>query len=220
MGLENRTSGNFITILDGKLCQRVSKDTIGAKERVNKIGNTVYEKFYDKFTGHLIGIKTQEGGVYGKNWVFSFRDEKEVYHLQLSFSNSFATAFLKMLPNVDLKKVMTVSPSVKIGEDGKNKSSLFINQDGLAIKHAYTKDAPNGLPQMVQVQIKGQMVWDDTERLIFLENMVNEKIIPQLEGVPTQENVAPEFGGTEEKSSALDNLANAMKTTDAEDDPF
>ncbi len=217
MGLENRTSGNFISIIEGKLCQKVDKNTPGAKERVNKIGNTVWEKYYDKFTGKLVGIKTQEGGAYGKNWVFSFRDNKEVYHLQLSYSNSFATAFLKMLPNVDLNKEMTVSPSVKVGEDGKNKSSLFINQNGVAIKHAYTKDVPNGLPQMIQVQIKGQMVWDDTERLIFLENMVNEKIVPHLEGVATQENVAPEFAGKVEVSSGFDDLVNAMKTTDEED---
>ena len=94
MGLQNRQSGNYITILGGKFCQRVQEDTEGAIKRVNKIGNTVYEKFYESFTGKLIDIKVQDG-TYGKTWNFVFKDTKDPYTLQLSYSNSFSTAFLK-----------------------------------------------------------------------------------------------------------------------------
>lgn len=179
MGLNTRQEGNFITILNGKFCIRVPEGTPGATTRVNKMNKTVHEKYYDNFTGKLVGIKTQDGE-YGKSWIFSFKDKEEVYHLQLSYSNSFATAFLKMLPNVDLAKEMKVSPSVK-EVDGKNKSSLFINQDGVAIKHAFTKDNPNGMPDMEQVTVKGQLVWDDTKRIEFLYQMVANDIIPKLE---------------------------------------
>jgi len=185
MGLENREGGNFITILNGKFCQRVPEGTAGAVSRVNKLNKTVYEKFYDRFTAKLVGIRTQDGA-YGKNWLFDFQDEGEVYHLQLSYSNSFATAFLKMLPNIDLTKKMQVSPSVK-EVDGKNKSSLFVNQDGNPIKHAYTRENPNGMPDLKSVKIKGQDMWDDTERLEFLHAMVVRDIIPKL---PKQEAVA------------------------------
>jgi hypothetical protein len=178
MALENREGGNFITIFDGKFCQRVPAGTEGAKTRVNKLGTTVHEKFYDSFTGKLVGIRTQDGS-YGKSWVFDFQDGGEVYHLQLSYSNSMATAFLKMLPNVDLTKEMKVSPSVKMDGD-KKRSSLFVNQNGTAIKHAYTKDAPNGMPDMEQIMVKGAPVWDDTKRLVFLQNMVDTLIIPKL----------------------------------------
>jgi hypothetical protein len=180
MGLDNRAEGNFITILGGKFCQKVPEGTQGAVTRTNKLGKTVTEKFYDSFTGKLVGIKTQEG-TYGKSWIFSFKDNADVYHLQLSYSNSFATALLKMLPNVDLTKEMKVQPSVK-EVDGKNKSSLFINQDGQSVKHAYTKDNPNGLPQMTQVTVKGEKIWDDTDRIEFLYQMVMNTIVPKLEG--------------------------------------
>lgn len=206
MGLDNRAEGNFITILGGKFCQRVPEGTLGAQTRTNKLGKVVTEKFYDSFTGKLVGIKTQDG-TYGKSWVFSFKDGGEVYHLQLSYSNSFATAFLKMLPNVDLTKEMKVQPSVK-EVDGKNKSSLFINQDGQSVKHAYTKDVPNGLPPMTQVTVKGEKVWDDTDRIEFLYQMVMETIVPRLAGytgaIATQEDEdnLPEVigrGSTEEE---------------------
>lgn len=179
MGLENREGGNYITILQGKFCQRVPEGTVGAIQRTNKLGNVVWEKFYDSFEAKLVGVRTQDGA-YGKSWMFDFQDNEEVYHLQLSFSNSFATAFLKMLPNIDVTKKMKLQPSVKL-IDGKNKSSLFVNQNGASIKHAFTRDNPNGLPPMEQVTIKGVQVWDDTAQLEFLQNMVMTTIVPRLD---------------------------------------
>ena len=185
MALENREGGKYITILGGKFAVRVAQSTPGAVERVNKLGKTVYELFYDSFTGKLVNIRTKDGE-YGKSWEFDFKDGGEVYTLQLSYSNSYATNLLKILPNVDLKQEMKVQPSQKI-EDGKTKSSLFVSQNGVTLKHAYTKDVPNGLPPMVQIMVKGQPVWDDTDRLVFLQAMVDRDILPQLsqEGAST-----------------------------------
>ncbi len=212
MGLDIRQKGNFITILGGRFCIRVPENTPDAVARVNKLGKTVHEKYYDSFTGKLIGIKTQDG-TYGKSWIFSFKDKEDVYHLQLSYSNSFATAFLKMLPNVNLAEEMKVSPSVK-EVDGKNKSSLFINQKGVAIKHAFTKDNPNGMPDMEQVTVKGQLVWDDTKRTDFLYQMVAKDIIPKLESINGKAPVTPET-----PKSALDVL-DAGGDVNPEEVPF
>lgn len=202
MGLEQRAEGNYITILGGKFCQRVPEGTEGAVERTNKLGNVVHEKFYDSFTGKLESIKIKDGE-YGKTWNFGFRDGGELYILQLSYSNSFSTAFLKILPNINLSKEMKVSPSVK-EVDGKNRSSLFVNQDGNVLKHAYTMENPNGMPDMEQITVKGELVWDDTKRMVFLQNMVETTIIPKLEELKATEDfkkaetgIAPEI----EKSS-------------------
>jgi hypothetical protein len=189
MGLDTRQSGNFITILGGKLCQRVPERTEGSVQRTNKLGNVVFEKFYDSFTGKLLDIKVQDS-TYGKTWNFVFQDKKELYTLQLSYSNSFATAFLKILPNIDLSKEIKVSPSVK-EVDGKNKSTLFVNQDGNALKHAFTRENPNGLPAMEQVTIKGDLQWDDTKQLVFLQNMVDTVILPKLAAVRTGGYTSP-----------------------------
>lgn len=215
MGLDNREGGRYITILGGKFSQRVPEGTAGATQRTNKLGKVVFEKYYDSFTGKLINIKTSDGNGYGKNWIFDFKDAGEVYHLQLSYSNSFATALLKMLPNCDLSKEMKVSPSVK-EVDGKNKSSLFINQDGVAVKHAFTKDNPNGMPPMVQVKVKGELVWDDTDRLVFLQNMVDTKILPKLKAIngDNDESVA------DAPKESLDEFVDTLKKDPTEEDPF
>jgi hypothetical protein len=180
MGLGTRENGKFISIVGGRFCIRVQEGSEGAVSRVNKIGKTVHEKYYDDFTGKLVGLKTTDGGTYGKQWEFSFQDSGDVYKLQLGYTNSFAKNIIKMLPNADLSKEMKVSPSTKVEADGTKKSSIFINQDGKALKHAYTKDAPNGLPPMTQVMVKGTLIWDDTDQMVFLENMVNKDIIPKL----------------------------------------
>lgn len=208
MGLQQKSEGKYITILGGKFCMRVEAGTEGAITRVNKLGKTVHEKFYDSFTGKLVSIKVQDG-TYGKTWNFSFKDKEDIYTLQLSYSNSFATAFLKMLPNVDLTKEMKVSPSVK-EVDGKNRSSLFINQDGVAIKHAYTKDNPNGMPDMEKIVVKGVEVWDDTKRIAFLENMVMTTIVPKLGATAT---VTKNEGVSEDELNSFD-------TVKTEDVPF
>ena len=209
MGLDNREGGKYITILNGKFCQRVQKETDGAIPRINKLGKQVFEKFYDSFTGKLVNIKTTDGA-YGKSWVFDFQDQEDIYHLQLSYSNSFATALLKMLPNINLEKEMKVSPSVK-EVDGKNKSSLFVNQDGVAIKHAFTKDNPNGLPPMTQVKVKGNLVWDDTDRIAYLFDMVQTKILSKLGKTEIEQTKTPK-----------DALADYGKDTPATEDtdPF
>ena len=206
MGLENRTGGNYITILGGKLCQRVPEGTEGAVKRTNKIGNVVFEKFYDNFTGKLVDIYVKDG-TYGKTWNFVFQDTADTYTLQLSYSNSFSTAFLKMLPNIDLTKEMKVSPSSK-EVDGKNKNSLFINQDGKALKHAFTRDNPNGMPDIEQTKIKGVMVWDDTKRLEWLEKMVNKDIKPKLPGVAEidQKEAEPVIAPEGEKQIDTDDI--------------
>ena len=182
MGLENREGGHWITIYDGKFTQRVADGTAGATQRVNKLGKAVWEKYYDSFVGKLVNIRTQDSP-YGKQWVFDFKDVGDVYHLTLGYANGFASTFLKILPNVDVTKEIKVSTNTK-EVDGKKKSSLFISQNGVSLKHAYTKETQNGIPQWEQLVVKGVQVWDNTKELEFLENMVRTTILPKLEGLP------------------------------------
>lgn len=214
MGLENREGGQFINILGGKFSIRVPEGTEGSVARVNKEGKTVHEKYYDSFTAKLVGIKTQDSA-YGKNWIFSFQDGGDVYQLQLSYSNSFAANLLKKLPNIDLTKEMKIQPSVK-EVDGVKKSSLFVTQDGVSIKHKFTREEPNGMPEMEQIVVRGQSAWDDTKQLAFLFDMVQKEIIPKL---PTSgEQSAPSNAGGLEVNEVSD--FDAITSNNEDDQPF
>jgi len=183
-GLENRGEvGNFIGIYNGKLCQRVKENEAGSVARVlekgKNAGKTIFEKYYDRLTGKLVDIKTKEAP-FGKMWEFSFKNNEDVYILSLGYSNGYAKTLLKCLPNINLSEPFTISPSQK-EEEGKTKSTLFVNQNGEAIKWAYTREVPNGMPPMTQIKVKGVDTWDDTDILIFLENMVKTQILPNLD---------------------------------------
>jgi len=182
MSFSDKSSNKFFTILAGKFTVRVPEGTPGATTRVNKIGKTVHEVQHDSFTGILRDIRVTESAEgYGKTWNFDLQspEGETMYTLQLSYSNSFSTALLKILPNLDLTQPFTMTPSTK-EVDGKKQSTMFVNQNDTPVKHAYTKENPNGLPQMEELTVKGVKTWDDTKRLAFLENMVNTELLPKM----------------------------------------
>ena len=86
---------------------------------------------------------------------------------------------------------MTLSPKLYI--DGDNKASvLFINQNGAAIKHFFTKENPNGMPPLEKIKVKGVETWDDTKRMEFLEDFVKSHILSNISSLPeVSEEEAP-----------------------------
>ena len=188
MGLGNSEArAAFITIGNGKMCRQVQEPSATPIERVNKNGKTVHEEFYDSLTGRIVSIEAKDDGDFGKKWEVLLEDRAgERFKLKMSYISGYSGAFLKTLPNVDLSKEVTLIPNLK-EEDGKKKTTMFVKQDGRALKHFYNRDNRHGLPEMVQVKVKGKMTWDDSDQMEFLENMVMTEIVPKL--LPA--NVAP-----------------------------
>lgn len=171
----------FYSVTDGKICRTFKSATAKSKERTNKVGKVVHEEFFDALSGRIIDIKIKEHPEYGNFWNITLKDGEWQGVIQMKYSSGYASAFLKMLPNVDLSKDVTIVPKMTI-EGDKKKASLFIMQEGKPLKHFYTKENPNGLPQMKQIKVKGVMTWDDTEMMEFLEKMVFTEIVPKLNG--------------------------------------
>ena len=183
MGLQsNQGSGVFLSISNGKLVRQFKQATDHSVSRVNKAGKEVHEEFYDSLIGQIKDIKTKESE-YGKFWVLTVTDGTINYFLEMKYSSGYSVSFLKALPNVDLKKPVTLSPKLYI--DGDKKSSvLFLNQNGAAIKHFFTKDNPNGMPQLEKIKVKGIETWDDTKRMEFLEDYVKTHILSKISSLP------------------------------------
>jgi len=80
---------------------------------------------------------------------------------------------------VDFTDIVTLSPKLIIDGD-KKKSVLFISQQSKGLKHFFTKDNPNGMPDLKKIKIKGKESWDDSDRMEFLEEYVKQNIIPML----------------------------------------
>jgi hypothetical protein len=186
MGLnQSQSKGVFLSITNGKLVRQFSSPTDKSVSRVNKMGREVHEEFYDSLSGWLTEIKTKESE-YGKSWVLVLKDEQGSYNLEMKYSSGYATSFLKAIPNATLSEVITLSPKLIVDGD-KKQSVLFISQNGKGLKHFWTKDNPRDLPPMVKKKVRGVDIWDDTERMDYLENYVKDNILPKIK--PTLQDV-------------------------------
>lgn len=177
----------FYTITDGRICRTFKAATAKSIERVNKNGKVVHEEFCNALSGRITAITTKDHPDYGKFWLITLVDGDWSGVVQIKYSSGYASAFLKLLPNVNLSKDVTIQPKMVVDGD-KKKASLFIMQDGTPLKHFYTKDNPNGLPQMKKIKVKGKETWDDTEMMEFLEKMVFTEVVPKLNGASSEDS--------------------------------
>lgn len=179
MSVGQQSHALFYSIFDGHICRTFKEPTKDSKPRVNKKGNTVHEEYYAFIDGIITDIQTREHQEYGKFWLITLKDGEDNQVLQLNYSSGYSSGFLKMLPNVDLSKSVKVIPSVK-SVDGKPRTSIFITQEGKALKHFWTKDSPGDLPPLVKTKFQGKDRWDDYDQMKFLEAFVKENILPKL----------------------------------------
>ena len=180
MGAINNSTAIYLTISDGKICRRVQSPTTSSIQRTTKDGRVVNEEHYNGWMGIITNITTRESD-YGKEWNVTINDGTVTVILSFKYSSGYAASFLKGLPNVKLSEPVTFTPKVTIDGD-KKRTVLFLNQNGSAVKWAYTKDNPNGCPGLKQIKVKGVNTWDDSDMMEFLESMVNNDILPQLTG--------------------------------------
>lgn len=171
MGLTNQSQGAskvFLTISNGKLVRSFKEKVEGSVSRINKAGREVHEMFYDSLEGTITGVGTKESD-YGKFLLVHVESNGVSYQLEMNFSSGYSASFLKTLPNVNLTGRVQVTPKLTI-EGDKKKSVCFINQNGSGLKWAFTRENPNGMPDLVKIKVKGKDTWDDSDRMEFLEN--------------------------------------------------
>jgi len=176
MALTNLGGANiiYLSVADGNLVRQHKQATERTTERITKTGKLVYEERFKDLTAKLVNIDTKEND-YGKQWQVTFTDEGVTYIVSLPFSSRYASSFLKALPNADLSKELRFMPwAMKDKNDAtKTITGITLYQDGEKIAPAYTKEDPNGLPQMTKIKVKGKEQWDDSDMMLFLENMAN-----------------------------------------------
>ena len=205
MGAIMQSNAIFLTISNGQICKKVPKPTAISKERVNKNGVTVHEEYYKGWKGQITAIEVREHKEFGKFWNVTLTDDQGDAILQMNYSSGYSAAFLKMLPNVDLKSDVIITPNQRM-EGDKKKVTLFITQHGKPLKHFYNRDNPNGLPELKKIRVKGKDQWDDSDIMEFLEKMVNTEIIPKLPKGRTAGAASPDIEEVEAEEINYDDL--------------
>lgn len=174
MALSNLGGVNttYLSVADGNLVRQHKQANERTTERITKTGKLVFEERFKDLTAKLDGITTREND-YGKQWQIRFQDQGDYYVISLPYSSRYASSFLKALPNIDLHKELRFMPwAMKDKMDAtKTITGITLYQDGEKIAPYYTKEDPKGLPQMVKIKVKGKEQWDDSDMMVFLENM-------------------------------------------------
>jgi hypothetical protein len=187
MGLEkNEGRKIFLNISDGKIVRQHQNPIEGTTvTRTNKNDKVVHEEFFSAITGTMTAIKSKETP-FGMVWEVTLTDDGEEFVLSFNYSSRYANNFFRAIPNVDLSKKFSINPwNMKDKNDPSKKViGLSLYQDKNKVEFAFTKEKPNGLPELVKRKVKGKDTWDDSEQLDFFEKLIKDQIIPQLGKAP------------------------------------
>lgn len=169
----------YLSVANGKLVRQHKEANANTVSRENKVGKLVHEEFFRDLTGVITKIETKEND-YGKQWQITFSDGDERYMVQMPYSGRYSSSFLKALPNATPGKPVKFSPWEMQDKNNAAKKVTGVTlyqEDGdgwVKIPSAYTKEDPNGLPEMKKVKVKGKETWDDFEMMNYLEEKAKE----------------------------------------------
>lgn len=193
----------FLSIYEGKLCQRRATPMEGYREYVSQNerskGKIVYIKEFDHIEGYVTGFERKEKESLDKKKYMVARitftspsGRKAV--LETGIRNDFVARFAKCCENIDFQKRLYIRA---FAEPGTANTGIMFKQDGEKIAQKYTVENPNGLPQWEKDTNSGD--WDTREYWKFLFNIIASKI-PEFERVKQlladcQEQPVPDENG-------------------------
>jgi hypothetical protein len=187
-GLSNTQQGslNLIRTYDGRFAINVSSEDPGAVSRTNKIGRVVYEKYYDTVTGYLIGIEKYHSDEYGDQWNIKMLTKNGTpITVSIPYAGRITLGFFTRLVHFKTDQIMRLKIFRFEEQDGV-KSAMTIEQTDesgqwYTVAPYWTKDNPNGLPDLVETVVSGKKQWDATARMNYFQRYLDERFSKRLE---------------------------------------
>lgn len=184
----------YWSFMGGLFAQRVPEGTKGATSREltkgPNEGKIVHEIHMDTIVGALVDIKIKESQ-YGKGFqmiidVTEPGEPLQYFAIDFKFDGA-GKNLLYSLPNIDLSKDLGLKTyAIEDKEKGRVNYYCVAYQGSLdkagKIEKAFTRENPNGLPEMVKIKVKGVEQWDDTAQIEFLENIILSIPYPGMDG--------------------------------------
>lgn len=168
----DKVSIKWLTVTRGALVEKVDEGK--GTSRINKLGNEVFEKFYER-----IGFKIEhmwiEDGKYGKQIIISTHVGDNKVNITMNNDSSYARSFYSQIFNVELDKMIIFSPYSFQGDNGKTITGVSIKQDQEKVE----KQFPEGTPDVSFKEKGGKFIVNNIEadeRLEFLEKEINRLI--------------------------------------------
>ena len=177
MGLRNGTDAKtvYVKVKNGKFYLATDKELTSPYSELFGIVTDMY-------------LKDEEYmNISSRKFYIVLEDEGERYIIGFNIESSYTSSILTFLMNADLSKPLTLHPREKneIGKDGKEKlrRSILISQEGKFLKAYFTRETPNGLPEMQKIERRGGKIeWNKDAVLDFYEDLILNRLRPKVEG--------------------------------------
>lgn len=135
---ENYSSKPFLSIINGKLRQKVDEGTPNAVYREGKTPKgdvfSKWELVYPGWSGVVMDIRVFEND-FGETCNIEFEDAI----ISFGTERTFFSDFIKKFASADPKKEIVVSPYDFVTDEGKRKSGITLVQDGKKLADYFTK---------------------------------------------------------------------------------
>ena len=178
MALGIKTNATYLNVRNGKLYRYSKTKEEGTTTILNKKGEEKYYYIYDYIEGYITKMSTRTENLLGIDKLFlsvQFVDGTETYYINMDVDSKYFESFCSIIPNANLTRPLRMVPNQK-EVDGKMRAGLFLIQDSQMVKWFYTKDNPQGRPDVdVTLNKKGEVVdYDREARNKFYFNMLQE----------------------------------------------
>lgn len=183
MGLiQNSDNIRYVRIFKGDFEVSAKPGDAGAVTRDNKNGKEIHVHQYKGVEGIITNIRLKQNDVNGKKFrtmEVELQDVDEKFCLSMPYNSGQTTAFYNMIEGVELD--MPVRFTARWDKE-KDRTSLFMSQEGVNIKWKYSKESPHASlkPQWEKKVIKNEDVWDNTEEYKFFERIMVDQILPKI----------------------------------------
>lgn len=219
---ENTSNITWAKITNGCIVVQSSEDDTKAKSRVNKAGNTVYERFYKSIAGHITSLSIEDNKFGETEIKVGIKNGDNTAVLSFNYDSSYGRGFISQILNVDLTKQVEFCPWMKVFDDDSKRTNLYLNYGkGQSVEYKL----PEGTPELKWIETKKGKVLDPVSKINFDEfiqerlnkfiednNLVYQKTEQELKEEPLSKEEMKELKNMKKKV-----IQEATDTMDADD---
>lgn len=146
LSVSEKGSKTYLSIINGKLAQKVPAGTPNAVSRENKNKQIINELLYDTLDGVITGLRMKDSD-FGRELVVEIQSGIDKFTLNIPMESKYFDTFCYKINSVNLNNEVKIAPYSFDPNDGKGKKTgINFYQNGVKLLHYYSPEDPKGKP--------------------------------------------------------------------------
>jgi len=177
----------FLGISKGMFYQTVDANTEGAVARVNKMGKTVYEKWFDNaFTARIIAVNIKKNNYDGGDELYITLEDGDMIRwiLQFAMDSAYGRTFMGTFWKIKPEDEIVIEPWYYIPKQNnperKYSSGMTIYQYGAKVERFFTQENLSNVPPLVDTIFNGKPAKDNTQQMLYLKKLLQYWVSQRL----------------------------------------